>query len=141
MNITQFRSISVSFGSMDFFYFKAEMLELQKSFLIIRFFNRISCRKDQNFMFLSCVFSVYPAPPPIPLTCAGMSYNQKDCFRPDVTQAKESQKLLSMELHKWSKNVVNVENCQSLKGNYKFLSVIWLKWKQGHSIKKRDNKY
>ena len=67
MNITQFRSISVSFGSMDFFYFKAEMLELQKSFLIIRFFNRISCRKDQNFMFLSCFFYIYlPPPPPTP---------------------------------------------------------------------------
>ena len=29
-----------------------------------------------------------------------------------------------MELHKWSENVVNVENHQFLKGNGEFLSVI-----------------
>ena len=37
---------------------------------------------------------------------------------------KEIQKSAPTELHKWSKNVVKVENCQFLKGNCKFLSVI-----------------
>ena len=40
------------------------------------------------------------------------------------------QKSASAELNEWSKNVVNVKNCQFLKGNFKFLSVIWVKWKQ-----------
>ena len=54
--------------------------------------------------------------------------NQKDCFLPDMTQVKEIQKSISLELHKWSENMVNVENCQCLMGNFegKFLSVIYL---------------
>ena len=42
---------------------------------------------------------------------AGMFQKQKDRFVPDVTQAEEIQKSASMELHEWSENVVNVENC------------------------------
>ena len=36
----------------------------------------------------------------------------------------------STELHEWSENVVNVENCNFLKVNCGFLLVIWVKWKQ-----------
>ena len=61
---------------------------------------------------------------------AGMFQNQKDLFFPDVTQAKEIQKSASTELQEWSKNVVNVENCNFLKVNYGFLLFIWVKWKQ-----------
>ena len=43
------------------------------------------------------------------------------------------QKSGSMELHEWIKTVVNVENCPFLKGNCKFFSVIWVKWKQSVS--------
>ena len=34
------------------------------------------------------------------------------------------------ELHKWSENMVNIENCQFLKVNCRFLLVIWVKQKQ-----------
>ena len=62
---------------------------------------------------------------------AEMFKNQKDSFIPDVTWSEAIQKSASMELHKWSKNVVNVENYQFLKENCKFLSVkIEVKWKQ-----------
>ena len=40
------------------------------------------------------------------------------------------QKSASMELHKWSENVVNVRNHQFSKGNCELLSVTWVKWKQ-----------
>ena len=35
-----------------------------------------------------------------------------------------------MELHELNENVEHVENCNFLKVNYQFLSVIWVKWKQ-----------
>ena len=63
MNIIQFRSISVSFGSMYLFYFKAEMLEPQKMFLIVRFFNQISCNeglKAKISWFFLCFFCLIP---------------------------------------------------------------------------------
>ena len=34
------------------------------------------------------------------------------------------------KLHEWSENMVNVEKRNFLKVNCKFLSVIWVKWKQ-----------
>ena len=39
-------------------------------------------------------------------------------------------KSTSTKLHKWSENMVNVENCQFLKDNYEFLVDIWVIWKQ-----------
>ena len=45
-------------------------------------------------------------------TEAGMFLNQKNCFAPDITQAEDTQKSASTELHEWSENMVNVENCQ-----------------------------
>ena len=35
-----------------------------------------------------------------------------------------------MELHEWSENVVDVDNHQFLKKNFKFVAVSWVKWKQ-----------
>ena len=68
VNIIQFRSISVNFGSMYFFYFKAKMLELQKIFLIVRFFYWISCNKGLKAkisIFFACffVFFLFLSPP------------------------------------------------------------------------------
>ena len=63
VKIIQFRSISVSFGSMYFFYFKAEMLGLQKTFLLVRFFNWISCNKGLKAKisrFFTCFFRLTP---------------------------------------------------------------------------------
>ena len=123
MNIIQFRSISVSFGSMYFFYFK-EMLELQKIFLFVRFSNQISCNKGLKAK-ISCFFLCF------------------SCFTWDWN-VLESERLLHSWHHigwrntkicihgaSWmNKNVVNVENRYFLKGNCKFFSVIWVKWKQ-----------
>ena len=53
-----------------------------------------------------------------------MFQKQKDRFVPDVTQAEETQKSASTELHEWSENVVNVENRKCLKENCGFLTVI-----------------
>ena len=61
---------------------------------------------------------------------AGKFKLQKDRFVLDSTKAEEIQKSGSTELHEWSKNVVNVENCNFLKVNCRFLLVIWVKWKQ-----------
>ena len=55
---------------------------------------------------------------------------QKDHFVLDVTKVEEIQKSASTELHEWSEKVVNVENCNFLKVNCRFLLVIWVKWKQ-----------
>ena len=57
----------------------------------------------------------------------GMFQNQTDHFVPDVTQAEEIRKSASTELHKWSENVLNVENCQFFKGNCKFFLSISVK--------------
>ena len=53
VNIIQFYSISVS--QHLFFYFKTWMLELQKIFLIVRFFIEIFCNKGLKAKF-SCFF-------------------------------------------------------------------------------------
>ena len=82
VNIIQFRSILVGFGSMYFFYFKAYMLELQKIFLIVRFFNQISCNNGLKTK-ISCFLCVFFCLTPPPET--GMFQNQKDCFVPDIT--------------------------------------------------------
>ena len=61
---------------------------------------------------------------------AGKFKLQKDHFVFDVTKAEEIQKSASTELHEWSENVENVENCNFLNVNCKFLLVIWVKRKQ-----------
>ena len=76
-----------------------------------------------NF-YVFLVFFLFNAP------YARMYWNQKDCFVPDITQAEEILKSASMKLHKWSKNMVNIENCNFLKVNWFFFLVIWVKWKQ-----------
>ena len=45
-------------------------------------------------------------------------------------RAKQIHKFASAELPEWTENVVNVENCQFLKKNCEFLSVIWVILKQ-----------
>ena len=52
-----------------------------------------------------------------------MFQNQKDLFVPDIMLAEEIKESVSMELNKWSKNMVNVENCQFLKRGCDFLLV------------------
>ena len=83
------------------------MLQLQKTSLLVKFFNQISCYKDLKAK-ISCFFLVFFLfnPP-----AAGKAKLQKGHFVFDVTQAEEIQKSASTELQKWSENVVNVENC------------------------------
>ena len=95
------------------------MLQLHKIFVLVRFFNQISCNKRLKGN-ISCFFTFFLFNPPE----TGMFQKQKDCFVPEVTQAEEIQKSASMELHEWSENMVNVQNCQFLKENCWFLSVI-----------------
>ena len=121
MKIIQFCSIFISIGSMYFFYFKAQMLEVQKIFLLVKFFSQISCNKSLKTK-ISCFFLCFFC-----LTPLRLEYSQKDHFVPDITQAEEIQKPGSTELHEWSENIVNVESCQFLKGNCKFVSVISVK--------------
>ena len=63
----EYNSISLRFGRLwqYFFYFKAYMFELQKIFLLVRFFNCIFCNKglkakiviqDQTFFYLFLLF-------------------------------------------------------------------------------------
>ena len=101
------------------------MLELQKNFLA-KFLNQISCNKGLKAK-ISCFFLFFFLFNPLG---AWKFKLQKDCFVLDVTQAEEIQKSESTELHKRSKNVVNVENCSFLKINCGYLFVIWVEWKQ-----------
>ena len=50
MNIIQFRSISVSFYTMYYVLFQS--LDVQKIFVIVRFFNRISCNNGLKFFHM-----------------------------------------------------------------------------------------
>ena len=54
---------------------------------------------------------------------AGKFKLQKDRFILDVTW-EEIQKSASTELHEWSENMINVENCKFLKVDCGFLLVI-----------------
>ena len=95
------------------------MLELQKSFLLVMFFNQISCNKDLKAKiscFFLCFFCLTPPG-------GGKFKLQKNHFVLDITKAEEIQKSASTELHKWSKNVGNVENCNFLKVNCGFLLI------------------
>ena len=102
------------------------MLEFLKSFLLVKFFNQISCNKGlkATISWFFLVFFLFNAPG------AGKFKLQKDCFVLDITKAEEIQKSASTELHEWSENVVNVENCNFLKVNCGFLLVFLVKWKQ-----------
>ena len=90
------------------------MLELQKSFLLVKFFNQILCNKGLKAK-ISCFFLCFFG--------AGKFKLQKNHFVLDITKAEEIQKSASTELHKWSKNVGNVENCNFLKVNCGFLLI------------------
>ena len=78
INIIQFHSISVGFGSLYFLSFKAVMLELQEIFLIVTFFKRISSNKDLKAR-ISCFLSRFLPPD------AETFSNQKYRFIPDPT--------------------------------------------------------
>ena len=68
------------------------MFELQKIFLLVKFFNQILCNKSLKAKiscFFSCFFCLRSE--------AGMFLKQKDCFVPDFTQAEEIQKSGSTE--------------------------------------------
>ena len=69
VNTIQFHSISVSFSSIYFFNFKASMLELQKIFLLVRFFNWISCNKGLKAK-ISCFFTCFFCLTPLGLECS-----------------------------------------------------------------------
>ena len=77
------------------------MLKLQEIFLLVRFYNRISCHKGFKvkisffFMFFFCLTPLKP-----------------ECSRSRKTRAEEIQKSASTGLHEWSENVVSVEHRQ-----------------------------
>ena len=104
-------------NSMHFFYFKAKMLQLQKIFLLVRFFNWISCNKTFKAKIL-CFFLYLYCLTPLRLECSRIrktalfltSYRLKKCKIPALT-----------ELHKWNEDVVNFKNLQFLKGGCEFL--------------------
>ena len=102
------------------------MLELQKIFLIVRFFKRISCKKELKAT-ISCFFLCFLCLTPLRLECSRI---RKVSSFLKFMQAEEIQKSSSTELYEWSRNVVNVENHNFLKVNCRFLLVIWVKWKQ-----------
>ena len=100
VNIIQFCSISVNFGSIYIFLFQSLDVELQKIFLLLRFFSRISCNKGLKAK-ISCFFTyfftnVLEAERLLRSWCHIGWRNKKSAFT---------------ELHEWSENVVNVENC------------------------------
>ena len=84
------------------------MLELQKIFLLVRFFNRISCNKGLKAKisrFFTCFFCLTP----LGLECS---------------RSRKTALFLMMSGRNRLKNTVNIENGQFLKENCEFLSVI-----------------
>ena len=93
------------------------MLKLQKIFLIVRFFNWISCNKEfKNQKFLFFLVFLLLNPPE-----AEMFQNQKTTLFL-TSQAEEIWKSESMEHNQWIEIMVNVENRNFLKVNCEFLS-------------------
>ena len=72
------------------------MLELQKNFLLVKFFNQIFCIKGLKAK-ISCFFSFFFFL--FNLCGAGKFKLQKDHFVLEVTKAEEIQKSASTELH------------------------------------------
>ena len=103
------------------------MLELQKIFLIVRFFIQSSCNKSLKTK-ISCFFLCYFCLTHPRLECSRI--RKTTLFLTSHRQAEEMQKSVSIELHEWSENMVNVENSNFLKVNSKFLLVTWVIWKQ-----------
>ena len=106
-----------------------QSLELQKIFLIVRFFNWISCNKGWKAKiscFFLCFFCLTPLPPHA-LECSRI---RKTALLLMSHRPKKYKNQHPQSFMNGAKNIVNVENCQYLKGNYKFLSVIWVEWKQ-----------
>ena len=97
------------------------MLEPQKIFLQVRFFNRISCNKGLKAKISLYIFFLFN---PLKL----------ECFRSRKTplfltshRLKKYKNLQPLSFMNWAKT--NVENHQFLKEDCEFLSVIWVKWK------------
>ena len=97
------------------------MLELQKIFLILRFFSQIPCNKGLKAK-ISCFFCLTPwdwnvleSERPLHSWCHIGCGNTNTCIH-RASQMKQKRG----KCWKW----------QLLKVNCKFLSVIWVKWKQ-----------
>ena len=108
-----------------FFYFKAWMLELQKTFLTVGFFIQISFHKGLKAK-ISCFFSSF-----FSVLTKEWGWNVLEADR--VLRSWHhigwrNTKICIQGFHKWS-DVVNVENHIFLKVNWEFLWVIWIKWK------------
>ena len=92
-------------------------------FQIARFFNWISCNKGLKVKLLMFFFC---------LNSWGWNVLESErllhSWHPIISWTNT--KSTSMELDKWSQNVVIVENCNFLKVNCWFSLVIWPKWKQ-----------
>ena len=103
------------------------MLELQKIFLIVKFFNRIFCNKGSKAK-ISCFFSCFFV---FNSHEAGMVQNQKDGFVPDITGI--GWRNTNICIHETSRMEWKPGNCwnsQLFEGKFLFLLVIWVKWKQ-----------
>ena len=110
---------------MYLFYFKALILELQNIFLIVRYFNLISCSKSLKAKILCffCFFFLF-----CPLRLEFSRIRKTTSF---LTSNKlKIDKSASTDLHGLRENVVNVENSQFLRRNGSFFSVSWVKWNQ-----------
>ena len=82
------------------------MLGLQKIFLLVRFFNQISCNKGLKAKisrFLKCFFCLTP----LELEC---SRSRKTASFLMSYRLKKIQKSATTEPHEQSENVVNVES-------------------------------
>ena len=73
---------------MYYFLFQSLDVRAQKIFLLLRFFNWISCNKGLKAK-ISRFYVFFLFNPP----AAGMFQKQKDCFVPDVTQAEKIKKI------------------------------------------------
>ena len=99
------------------------MLEIQKVFLIVKFFNRTFCKKGLKAK-ISCFFSLLFLFNPRRMKL------EKTLYSWPHIGLRNTKKISSTELHKWSESMVNVENCNFLKVSCNFQSLVWVKWKQ-----------
>ena len=99
------------------------MLELEKIFLLVRFFNIISCSKGLKAKISRFYMFFQFNPLRLERSRSFLLLEHSASFLMS-SRLKKFKNPASMELQEWSKNVVNVVNHHFLKEKCKFLSVI-----------------
>ena len=109
-----------------FFYFKALILELQNIFLLVKFFNWISCNKSLNAK-ISCFSLCFFCLIPLGLEC---SRSRKTVLFLMSHRLKKNKNLDPQSFTNGAKTWYMLKTANFWRYIASFFSVIWLRWKQ-----------